>query len=407
MTDNSRLFRPACAMLFALGVPVVNALAQTPTVRRLDLSDSARAAQRADSITVRRLSEPQRAQPAPPQPRVVERRTGTGLLRNSFVRDQAILGLAVYGPSFATTMTDDPVAWTAAYMVVGAGSYFAASELSRNMTISEPTAWLATQTALRGGLLGWGLTYGGDANRHHQAAGIFFGSVLGTAAGIGMGQGMTDGEVAATTFGADLGALTGLGISHMADPYASVRQRVGVVALAGLAGYPIGYLYANTAPYRVTAGDVTTLWASAAIGATVGGALMANGKPDARTVAGTLTAGALVGTLVGDQLLVRRFDHTPEEGQIVALSAIGGGLMGAGLGALSCAECERTRAATIALTAIGGIAGVIIAEQYLRTPVGQARVRRSALGRVEFNPGGVLAAASGVTGVHPILHWTF
>jgi hypothetical protein len=396
MTENQRRFLCCSTVLalFALAMPWLEAGAQNPP-RRLELSDTARRAP--DANPPPSVYDGRRQLPAPAPAH------GDGLLRNNFIRDQALLGLAVYGPSFAATVTNDPVAWSAAYLVVGGGSYFAAAELSRALTISEPTSWFATQTALRGGLAGWALGYAGSNNRHDRAAGVFFGSIAGTASALAFGRGMTDGEVAASTFGADLAALTGLGATHMLDPAAQARARVGVAALAGLAGYPLGYLYANQASYRVTPGDVTTLWTSAAIGATAGGAFVANGKPAPRTVAAALTGGALVGALVGDRLLVRRFDHTPEDGQIVALWAVGGGLMGAGVGVLTGAAHDRVSSTTAAMTAAGAVAGVFFAERYLSTPTGRGK----ALSRLEFNPTGVLALAAGQAGEYPILHWRF
>ena len=381
--------------------------AQNPP-RRLSLADTAPAgATRAGlSDTVpplpRVVSVGRPGSPAPtPSPSPL--RYGTGLFRDGFVRDQTLLGLAVYAPSFAATVSYEPVAWSATYVVVGAGTYLMASELSRNMTITEPMRWLATQTALRGGLAGWGLMYAGDVNRRHRAAGVFFGSIAGTTAALALGRGMTDGEVAATTFGADLGAAAGLGISHMGDPSANARARVGVTALGALVGYPLGYAYASMARYTVTPGDVTTLWASSAVGAMAGGALVTNGDPAGRTVATALTAGAIAGAVLGDRLLVQRFDHTPEEGQIVALWAGGGALMGAGVAAISGVSREHMSGAMAAMMTGGAISGMFLAERYLTPKSGLTRT----LSRVRVNPAGVLSIASGQAGSHSLLHWTF
>lgn len=387
----------ACAITLA---------AQNPP-RRLILADTAPGAAdrtpRADTVPpIPRLVSVGRAAPtrpaAPSAPRY-----GAGLLREAFVRDQTLLGLAVYAPSFATTVTNDPVAWTASFMVVGAGSYLLASEVARNMTITDPMRWLATQSAVRGGLAGLGLTYAADVDRHNRAAGVFFGSVIGTTVALAFGRGMTDGEVAATTFAADLGAASAFGLSHMADPSATTRARVGMSSLGALAGYPIGYLYANTSRYRVTPGDVTTLWASSAVGALAGGAFVTNGHPDSRTVATALTAGALVGAVFGDRLLVQPYDHSPEEGQIVGLWAGGGALMGAGVAAVVGASREHLSGATEAFMAGGAITGMILAEQYLRPKRGGTR----AMSRVQLDPAGMLSVAAGASGNHSLLRWTF
>src|ERR1700674_5068865 len=118
------------AALVALAVPVLAASAQS-SPRRLELSDSLRSAARREPRTTSAVRQATPFQPVAPEPRL-----GEGLLRNSFIRDQTILGLLVYGPAFAATVTNDAVAWSAAYLVAGGGSHFAAVELSRDLAIT-------------------------------------------------------------------------------------------------------------------------------------------------------------------------------------------------------------------------------------------------------------------------------
>jgi hypothetical protein len=214
---------------------------------------------------------------------------------------------------------------------------------------------------------------------------------------------MSDGEVAASVFGADLMALGGLASTHIASSTAGTSERAGITAVAGLLGYPLGYLYASRASYHVSAGDVNTLWTGAAVGATAASAFLANGRPSARMVATTLSAGALAGAILGDRFLVRPYDHSPEDGQLVALGAVAGGMMGAGIGILSGAAHDRVSAATAALTAAGAVGGIVLAERW-RTRSGDAGRK---LGRLELDPAGAIAVAAGVTGTHTLLHWTF
>lgn len=400
MTEDRRLFAP-CLLCFALvAIAIRPADAQSPA-RRLELSDTTRRAPRAEPPRVG--VGPKVPTPADPVRPVAPAKRGESVLHQSFVRDQAALGLLVYGPSFASAVTGNAVAWAATYVVVGGGTYFAASQLSRDLAVNEPTSWFATQAAVRGGLSGWGIAYGAGADRRTRAGSIFLGSIGFAAGAVALGRGMSDGEVAASVFGADLTALGGLAATHIASPFAGTRTRAGITAAAGLLGYPLGYWYASHASYHVSAGDVNTLWTGAAVGATAASAFIANGRPSARTVAATLTAGALAGTILDDRLLVRRRDHSPEDGQMVVLAAVAGGMMGAGLGILTGAAHDRVSAATAALTAAGAVSGIVLAERWRATAGDPGRK----LGRLELDPAGVIAVAVGSAGTHTLLHWTF
>ena len=330
---------------------------------------------------------------------------GGSALDAPFVRNQALLGVLVYGPAFAATVANEPIAWAVSYVVVGGGSYFVAAQLNRDLHITDATNSLTTTGAVRGGLIGLALTYQGGVDRHTRAGAMFLGSIGGTAAALIAGRGMTDGQVAAATFGANFVSLEALAGTHIADAGATGKSRLATAVVAGLVGYPLGYLYASRAPYAVTAGDVTTLWAAAGIGAVAGGAFVANGNPSAVAVGTALGVGALAGVIAGDRLLVRRFDHASGDGQLVVAGALAGGLMGAGLGALSGTGAARDHitGATALLTALGGVGGVMWVEHYIGAHPDAGR----RLGRVEFNAAGVLAAATRQPGTYALLRWTF
>jgi len=331
---------------------------------------------------------------------------GVSPLATPFVRDQAVLGALVYGPSFAATLTNDPVAFTAAYLVAGGGAYLAANELNRDVTITPVMSAFSTSTAVRGGLAGLALAYGFDGDRHMRAGGVFLGSIAGTTTALFTARHMTDGEAAASTFGSDLAALLALSGTHIVSGTPmSARHRAPTLALAGLAGYPLGYLYAQRASYHVTPGDVTTLWATAGIGATIGGAFVASGHPSSANVATALAAGGVAGLVAGDRFLVRRYDHAPFDGQLVIAGSVAGGFMGAGIAALTGASRERVSPAMALFTAAGGIGGLLWTEHYLGDHADAGLGRR--LGRLEISPAGILAAASGARGTYSLLHVTF
>src|SRR5688572_21010756 len=61
-------------------------------------------------------------------PDVVRERNDAG---NSFIRNQTLLGLAVYAPAFAYAIGENAAGAIAGYLVVAGGSFFAASEIAR------------------------------------------------------------------------------------------------------------------------------------------------------------------------------------------------------------------------------------------------------------------------------------
>lgn len=322
-------------------------------------------------------------------------------LNRAFVRDQTWLGAVVYGPSFATTITSEALGWTAGYLVMAGGSFFAAAELSRDITITEPMRRLANGAAIHGAA--GALVVGGlsNAGAKTTAGAIFLGSLGGTALALAAGKGVTDDEVAGALFGADAGSLVGLGTSRALGGSA---RGAAIAALAGMAiGAPLGGAYVASVPYRVTAGDVGTLWSSAAIGATAGYAAIANSRPSQATQSGVLLAGSALGLLAGDRWMVRRYDHTRADAQLVSLGAAVGGLMGAGVSVLTGASKDRFSANTAALSAAGALGGVVMAERFI-TPLADAGRK---IGRIEVHPEGVLAAAMRTPGAHTLLQWTF
>jgi hypothetical protein len=327
-------------------------------------------------------------------------------MNKAFVRDQTILGATIYGPAFATTLTDNGLSWSAAYLVMAGGSFFAAAELSRDITITEPMRRLATGAAAHGaiaGLLAGGVT---KANARTTAAGVFFASIGGTALALTAGKHVTDDEVAGALFGADAGALYGFGLSRAANAGAGKDpdRASAIAALGGMfLGAPLGGAYVASVPYRVTAGDIGTLWPSAAIGATLGWATIANSSPDEKKQATALVAGSALGLLAADRWLVRRYDHTRSDANMVTLGAAAGGLMGAGVSVLVNSKQDGFRASTAVLTAAGMLGGVALAERF-QTPLADAGRK---LGRLEVNPAGILALGMRTPGTHSLLHWTF
>jgi hypothetical protein len=337
--------------------------------------------------------------------------------RNSFVRGQSLLGVAAYGPAFALSIADNGAGVTAGYLVVAGGTFFAASEISRRMSISRPQSDLSFNMGTNGTLAGWATMYVFRAQDRAQAAGAFVGGLTGTALGLSLGRGMTEADAAGAAFGSDLGALIGWGAMEALrgqqtctnDPTLgfnctrsfSARAEVTGILVSGIVGYPLGLLYPRNARYRVTPGDITTLWSAALVGAATTGAFL-GAKSSGRAIATTVTTGGVLGIIAGDRFLVQRYDHSRADGGRVFLGTVAGGLIGAGVASIF--DHDNPGPHFVAGTAaVGALTGIIVTERYLDPPGDAGRPRLS----VTFNPAGLAALATRTPGNHSLLNVRF
>lgn len=337
--------------------------------------------------------------------------------RGAFILSQSILGLTVYAPSFAVAVTDNDAGRVPVYLLVAGATYFGAATISREMPITSPQNVLATRLAISGGAAGFALTYAADASRAGRAAGIFVGSVAGTATGIYAGKRITSAGAMAASFGSDALALTTAGVlratgtlDHTRDGGNPKAAAIGILA-AGLAGYPLGARYARTTAYHVTGGDVGTLWVAGGIGTAAAAAIVEGAKvrDDATRWLG-LTGGFAAGVFAGDRLLVKRFDHDWSQFGAVAGGAVGGGLMGAGIAALIDNE-KTSNGLVFGLMTAGAITGVGVSDWLMSTPADGSGARTGMGGagdrRVHLDPTGLAMAAGRVPGRHALVSISF
>ena len=339
--------------------------------------------------------------------------------RNAFVKNQTILGILVYGPTFAGAIANNGAGATAGYLVVAGGSFFAASEISRRTFISRAQSDLAFNMGHNGALAGWATMYVFDGGDRTQAAGAFVGGLAGAALGLSTARNMTEADAVGSAFGSDMGALIGWGTMEAIrgketctpnpDPFLdsqctralSDRAEVAVILASGLVGYPLGLLYPRNARYRVTPGDIQTLWGTAILGMTTTSAFL-GAKSSGRAVAATVTTGGVLGIIVGDRFLVQRYDHSRTDGGRVVLGTVAGGLIGAGVASIFDHDNPGPHFVGGA-AAIGGLAGIIVTERYLDAPSDAGRPRLS----VTFNPAGLAALAMRSPGNHSLLNVRF
>ena len=329
-----------------------------------------------------------------------------GGAKNAFVRDQTILGLTVYAPSFAYAVTNEAAGRVATYLIAAGASFFGASTYAREYPVSPTQNKLATLGAVHVGAAGYGLTYALGASDDGRAAGIFVGSLAGTAAGLYFGHDMTPAQVAGAAFGADALGLATAGLNGAAGNFevGEDRSRVAAATIVAAAavGTPLGAAYPKLVRYNVTAGDISTLWFTGGLGALGATSLVANSDPSDKEIMLALTGGFALGAVAGDRLLVKRMDHTAGDASLVGLGAVAGALMGAGVSVLL--DTDRSNDALIAgLATLGGVGGIAAAEYYAAPRADAGRLAA----RFQLSPTGLAMAAARQRGMHPILTVTF
>jgi hypothetical protein len=336
--------------------------------------------------------------------------------RGAFIRNQMLLTALVYAPAGAT-LTHDGKAGAAVWLLATGGSYFALSSLAKRTTITKAQNHLATDGGLRGALLTDGLlhTFGVDMDADIAIGAGLAGALAGAVTGFKLGKRWTDGEASATTNASTLAALTALGVagvSGIIDDSTRERLLSGVTAASGVAGYMLGRQYPRRAGYRVTSGDIGTLQLTALLGIGVSAIpFVRNTDVDERAFAGALTAGMLGGVLVGDLVLVRRFDHTEGEAWRVKLGALAGGLLGGAVVVLA----EPSASGGVALVTAGAIVGTFLGERVVspardgsrRAEVPATGSARGFASRVSVDPTGLVAAFAGVRGSFPVAQIRF
>jgi len=338
--------------------------------------------------------------------------------RNAFVKNQALLGIFAYGPAFSLSIADNGAGAAAGYFVVAGGTFFAASEISRRMFISRAQSDLAFNMGHNGTLAGWAALYVLNGSKRPQAAGAFIGGLAGAALGLSAGRNMTEADAVGSAFGSDMGALIGWGTTEAIrgketctfDPVSFVetctrslsnRTEVAMILASGIVGYPLGLLYPRNARYRVTPGDIQTLWGTALLGAATTSAFLGENS-SGRAVAATVTTGGVLGIIAGDRFLVQRYDHSRTDGGRVVLGTVAGGLMGAGVATLFNTDNPDPHF-VLGLAAVGGLAGTIITEHYL-DPSSDAGPPRF---HVTFNPVSIALLAARSPGNHSLLNVRF
>ncbi len=339
--------------------------------------------------------------------------------RNAFVRNQTILGIFLYGPTFAGAFANNTAGATAGYFVVAGGSFFAASEISRRMLVTRAQSDLSTNMGHNIAAAGWATMYllGDEDNHRGQSAGAFVGGLTGAVLGLRVARNMTEADAIGAGFGSNVSALIALGTVEAirgdhgcSQPTAggaldcgriSDKAEVATILAAGLVGYPLGVLYPRNATYNVTPGDIQTLYATTGLGILAGVSFLPE-SPKTSTAWFAGTAGGVLGMIAGDRFLVRRYDHSRGDGSRITLGTYAGALMGAGVAALFDTDLGNPQLVFGAAT-VGGLIGLIASEKYVEASADAGR--RGA--RISFNSASILSLAARTPGNHSLINVRF
>ncbi|NUQ20597.1 MAG: hypothetical protein HOQ09_06515 [Gemmatimonadaceae bacterium] len=350
----------------------------------------------------------------------VKQQIVTAARNDAFVLNQGALAVLVYGPAFAYALSNETPGRVAAYVLGAGGTFYAATQMARNRTITPEQNALATHAAIHGAAAGLGLAYAARGNSNVQGASAFVGGIGASLLALGIPK-LRGADVAGATFGADATLLTAYLLtraSHQRSHDYPSRGEAAILAASALAGYPLGLQYARGASYNVTSGDIGAMWTTGAVGAlaagTIAHGIVRNGNLTPGTSAyrdrhqtavfSSAAGGFVLGAIAGDVVLARRFDHTPYEAGILAGSAAGGALMGAG--AYSLVRPNRPSGAVgpyVAAT-VGAVAGMAIAEAFM--PQRLDAGRQTSL-RLRVDPLGLALAAARTPGQHSLVQLQF
>jgi hypothetical protein len=287
--------------------------------------------------------------------------------RVAILATSTALGLGLWGWAAPYSVGIDPGGSTrgfvAVYMFTAAGSFIVPYMLLGNEPVTPGQANLAFYGGTRGmfhGLL-LGSAFGGELSGNRRvrtwAATMLMGSVLEMAGGyhFARAKSLTAGQARTMAAMGDLGILLGFGTAFLlrldggpiecpdpsfSDPacFAPTKSRddqARALSASGLTGAALGlgagYLLARHRDH--TWGDGEVVRATTAIGAWTGAGVAELFGTEIsfrdRPFAGLLMGGALVGALAGDRL-VGKTRFTPGQSMLIDLSALSGGLLGAG-----------------------------------------------------------------------------
>lgn len=339
-------------------------------------------------------------------------------VKGAYVLNQTLLGGLLFGPLTAS-LTTDPAAGSAAYLLVTGGTFFASAQRVKSHAVSRAQNHLSWHLARQGAGAGYLAAYalGGESTDDNAfAATMLVGGIAGDIVGDRLARPFTDAEAHGVSHGAVVtsGLTAGLlGTAGVSDAEGSKRAAAIAILGAQAIGYPVGLRYVRGTRYRVTAGDVGTLVVGEAIGLSAAATLVAHDGASGQVVAASLTAGFALGAVVADRVMALPFDYTADEARLLQLGTAAGAVVGIAIPVLAQADDAPVY---FGVAAVGGALGAAITHSLLSParasreraiPLRTGSVERPSRVAVRFTPQNLVFVQRRTRGVYPVLDITF
>jgi hypothetical protein len=329
---------------------------------------------------------------------------------NAFARHQTFLAALVYGP-LAASLADDGSVAGAAYLAMTGATFFVSYAAAQSTQFTRAQSDLAADMGLAVGGAGWLLGYAATNESNKGIRALSLASAIGgTIAGVTLGRTLSDAEAHGATLGMESTAALAVAATGIAG--ASRQSTAAIVAVSGLAGYPIGVRYPRHVGYSVTAGDVEAASTTGLVGVLFGAAALGNiDGPSFRQTSTYLAPAYLAGVFIGDRVFARQFDLTQAQANILNVGAVAGALVGVAVPTLS---GNSNQTFIFGAAGVGAALGMsVIATGFVRPPsvasrLGSAsKARPGRMARFEFAPVGAIALLGGVRGRQTLGRFTF
>jgi hypothetical protein len=269
---------------------------------------------------------------------IAERAPAVGLDqsgRKRFIAGNLALTLGYHGWAIPTALQAKESVAGGLYLVTAAAGYFIPLLATEHASVSRGTASLGLYGGSRG--IAHGIMLGLVAGAEHNGPLLVGAGVLASiaeevvAVNIARHANLSDGDAVAIGVLGDFGAGIGVGMADVSGAFDSDHAAAagGWVLAGSAAGLATGGLLARNMDY--TRGDAYVVRAAGALGALVTVTLTTYGDPkDDRVYSSTAIAGAVGGLALG-HVLIRDHDFSSDQGALITLGEVSGGLLGIGL----------------------------------------------------------------------------
>jgi hypothetical protein len=281
--------------------------------------------------------------------------------RKRFIAGNLTLALGYHGWAIPYAVRASDAAAGGIYLVTAAAGYFVPFFATQHASMSRGMAGLGIYGGSRGILHGimLALVAGAEENGRAKVTAGMVTSIAEEAAAVTIAQKtrLSDGDAVAIGVLGDFGA--GIGVC-LADVTGAFEGRddsrvIGAWVLAGSAGgLTAGGILASRVDY--TRGDAYVVRAAGWLGGLTAITPLTYGEPDHRAVSAAVIAGTTGGLALG-HVLIRHRDFSGDQGALITLGEVAGGLFGVGIVTLTARGTDTDASVYWTGTTVGAAGG--------------------------------------------------